>query len=70
MELVIEATIKVIVDDSFIHEWGDGPTEVQRMAHDELAWRLLRGSDDPENPTTVELVSADIQAAPHATETG
>ena len=69
MDLVIEATIRVTVDDSFIHEWGEDEGGVHRIAHDELAWRLLRGSDDPENPAMVVLVTTDIQGAPPATET-
>ena len=64
MDLVIEATIKVTVDDSFIDEWGEDDRGVQRMAHDELVWRLLRGTDDPENPNRVELVRAYIQEPP------
>ena len=52
MDLLIEATISVSVDDSFIDESGEGESEVQSLARDELAWSLLWGTDHLGNPTT------------------
>ena len=51
MDLLIEATIRAAIDDSFIGEWGD-EGGVQSRARDELAWGLLRWNDHPANPTT------------------
>ncbi len=57
MDLLIEATISVSIDDpfigdSFIDEWGKDEGGVQSLARDELAWRLLWGTDHLGNPTT------------------
>ena len=47
MDLLIEATIRVTID-----EWGEDEGGVQSLARDELAWRLLRRTDHSGNPTT------------------
>lgn len=57
MDLPIEATISVSIDDPFIgdsliDERGEYEGEVQSLARGGLAWRLPRGTDHPENPTT------------------
>ena len=52
MDLLIQATIRDTIDDSFIDEWREDEGEVQSLERDELAWRLLRGTDLPGNPTT------------------
>lgn len=52
MDLLVEATIRVTVDDSFIDEWSGDDGGVQSLARDELAWRLLRGTDHLGIPTT------------------
>ena len=49
MDLLIQATIRHTIDDSFIDEWGQDEGEVQSLAREELAWRLLRG-DLPGEP--------------------
>ena len=55
MDLLIEATISVSIDDPFIgdsliNERGEYEGEVQSLARDELAWRLLWGTDPPWEP--------------------
>ena len=50
MDPLIEATIRVTIDDSFNHEWGEDEGRLQSLAHDELAWRLLKGHRQPSEP--------------------